>query len=200
MDVIQRKRRWRWGLTTPCDLVFLVSERISLWEYQEWPTFTIKNILMCQHSWLDGVSVIFPPLFFLLIKELLESSRAEFQTMSWCVSAWLHAAAGHSSVCVFDHCHYQLLSSGWETPTPRPPFLSFHISISFFVLLSPQVTYVRVGGVSADISRRKKGHALVPSISPHLYLSLLQDFRMFGQSDPLIYPLPDIKSVGKIIS
>lgn len=86
------------------------------------------------------------------------------------------AAAGHSSVCVFDHCHYQLLSSGWETPTPRPPFLSFHISISFFVPLSPQVAYVRVGGCLCwHHSQEKKGHALVPSISPHLYLSLLQE-------------------------
>lgn len=31
------------------------------------------------------------------------------------------------------------------------------------------------GGVSADIARKKKGHALVPSLSPHFYLSLYQD-------------------------
>lgn len=135
--------------------------------------FTIKNILMCQHSWyLVGVCVFFPIFSFTLRGPgALQGWISNYVLVCFCMAA----AAGHSSVCVFDHCHYQLLSSGWETPTPRPPFLSFHISISFFVLLSPQVTYVRVGGVSADITRRKKGHALVSSISPHLYLSLLQE-------------------------
>lgn len=161
----------------PCDLDFLVCERISLWEQA---TFGFKNIFMCQHSWCFCFSFSH---FFFWIRG---SQSPPGVNIKLCLGVFLHGCCCWSllCVCVFDHRHYQLLSSGWETPTPRPPFLSFHISISFFVLLSPQVAYVRVGGVSADISCSKKGHTLVPSISAHLYLSLLQDSGLLANQIP----------------
>lgn len=92
-------------------------------------------------------------------------------------------------VCVFDHCHYQLLASGWETATRRPLSLSFHISISFFVLWCPRVA------VCCTVPLKEHGHTLVaPSISSFSFTPA--GFRAFYQSDErLVCPLADIKKV-----
>ena len=105
----------------------------------------------------------------------------------------LSAAAGQClcvcvcvCVCVslFDHCHYQLLTSGRETATLRPLSLSFHISISFFVLSSLWVI-LSLCILCYTVSLREQGHTLVPSsVSSRLYLSHRQDSGLHHFSTP----------------
>lgn len=106
---------------------------------------------------------------FSLDHRISESSRVQHTNIKLYLVVCLSipaAAASHCSVysvrvrvcmrvcmCVFDHCHYQLLAPGWETATPRPLSLSFHISISSFVLLSPQVTMCVCVGVLHSLSQ-----------------------------------------------
>lgn len=157
---------------------------------------------MWQHSWLDRVCGIFPS-FFLLVKGVLESSRAEYQTMSWCVSAWLLlllllvlVLVLVPPLCVFDQCHYQPLSSGERHPLQDLPYCLFTsplVSLSCY----PLRLLLCVWGLSLLtllVGKRTCISAL------HICSSLSfspPGFGAFGQSDGLIYPLPDIKSVGK---
>lgn len=157
---------------TPCDLDFLVCGRISLWESQEGPTFPIKNILTCHQSWfLDGVGVIS---FFW---------RGSWSPPGLDIKPWLGVFL-HGCCCCWSLLCVSLTTAitnycpqGERHPLQDCPFCLFtspFISLSRYPLRLPMCVCVW-GGVSADIARREKGHALVPSISPHLHPSLLQD-------------------------
>ena len=74
------------------------------------------------------------------------------------------------------------------------PSLSFHISISFFVLSSPQVAAFVCVCVCVCVCHSQ---GTVPYISASVPLSLTPaGFRVYNQSDePLVCPLADMKTV-----
>lgn len=117
-------------------------------------------------------SLFFPPHH---IKGVLEPSRAEYQTMSWCVSAWLLLLVTPLCVplttAITNYC-----PRGERHPLLDLPFCLFTsplVSLSCYSLR----LLMCVWGVSllTSLAGEKKGHALVSSISRHLYLSLRQD-------------------------
>lgn len=181
---------------TPCDLDFLVCGRISLWESQEGPTFPIKNILTCHQSWfLDGVGVIS---FYW---------RGSWSPPGLDIKPWLGVFL-HGCCCC---CCWSLLCvslttaitnycpQGERHPLQDCPFCLFtspFISLSRYPLRLPMCMCVCGGGLCWHRSRGERSCISALHISSSSSFSP-PGFSAFGQSDPLIYPLPDIKSVGE---